>query len=104
MKAIQGVQKAEKENRKQVRRERIKRFYRERAGFEHDDDLFGYDEKECLRKLMPLGPQEAMASMFGFDEDNGSKDEAMDAFDLLSARVGMGWDDFGEDDEDDDDR
>ncbi|KAK3642221.1 hypothetical protein LTR56_001200 [Elasticomyces elasticus] len=73
---IDGVRVAKggsRENRKQIRRERIKRFYLDRYGIEYKIEHFGLHEKEALRQFTPTAdPFSRLAELSMEEEEDGA--------------------------------
>ncbi|KAK5736651.1 hypothetical protein LTR17_007308 [Elasticomyces elasticus] len=113
---IDGVRIAKggsRENRKQIRWERIKRFYLDRYGIDYKIEHFGLHEKEALRQFTPtadpfsrlaeLSMEEEMGEMSGGEygfESISSDEEDNEGLDNDENTKGGGWnDDHGQDDD-----
>ncbi|KAK4958018.1 hypothetical protein LTR10_004443 [Elasticomyces elasticus] len=91
-------------NRKQIRRERIMRFYQERHDFEFSG--WGADEREALRKLVPISDPFALLGGYDEDDEDAGDDDEGGMNDWLcdsGALLNMTSDEEDDDDDDDDD-
>ncbi|KAK3647853.1 hypothetical protein LTR56_007827 [Elasticomyces elasticus] len=81
---IEGVRIAKggsRENRKQIRRERITRFYKDRFGVEYKDENFGSYEREALRQFTTTADPFSILAELSLEEEE---------------EAGAGRDDMGE--------
>ncbi|KAK4892409.1 hypothetical protein LTR27_009065 [Elasticomyces elasticus] len=81
---IEGVRVAKggsRENRKQIRRERITRFYRDRYGVEYKPENFGSYEREALRQFTTTADPFSILAELSLEEEE---------------EAGAGCDDMGE--------